>query len=1063
LNKTTLPDPILVGRKSELEELKRFLDLALKGKGTTVFISGEAGSGKTRLITEFLKTAKKKGVTVLAGWCLSDAAVPYFPFVEAFDSYLSMSEGEGASVVNQKMALKSWLSATSQSELSEKFVNLQPHVWKDRAFHGVTKELLFLSARNPLIVVLDDIHWADSASLSLLHYLARQVGSERILILATFRKEELGVDSKGHPNQLSRVLLLMGRDDLYKEIKLSNLGSDDVGRIAESMLEGSVHPELVEKLASDSRGNPLFVVESLRMLYQQGSLSKKDGRWSLCVDKFDVPRKVRDVILRRLEALKPYQRKILDVASVVGEKFDPKLVAAVVSRDNADVLIALNKIAKRTLMVHSKGNGFRFEHEKFREMLYEEVPPLLRREYHLRVAEEMEVANLYGAKVSVSDVAYHFVHADNKIKAIEYSLQAGRDALSRFSNVESIGHFLYAVESTVDDREFINEKVSALEGLGDAYTANCMYAEAIKTFDKLAESGTGSLRLRALRKAMDAAFIKGDKPDLLLDYAKKAEELALDDRLEMARVILNRGRAFAWAGRGEPKLDLADYEAALQVFEEENSLADLAEALWRRGEAGISAEDLFEKGLGYLLRSRAIFRELGDVRKEIGVSRSIGSAFTFLGLFPEAKRELGNVLRVGEKLGVFDELARAVGILGLLDEYEGKFAEALSQILKALEYIEKTDVKYIQCFDFAALTRLYSKLGDLKRADEYFDRITKLPSEVLSTWLVTLIVAVSKGVYYAAKDRWKESNQIFEALAANLENSLFITDYIWALEKQGRVKEAKAQRDRIQKFLEQTQKWFEHANVQLSVMAPRMVQVGEVFEMRLDLVNIAKNPGSLVKVEGLVPSGSKVISLPSFCSTQNSSIKINNKRIGPFQVEPIKIKGSFEAAGVYDLDPILYYTDDLGEPGKAKAKPITITVQLGSGEEKTKRVIELSVGKLEFKSEAAEKVFNFLVSAFERDYLSRRMPREKSGWRTRMEIVRNAKVTMYSVYGRSGQGGKVTSELADLGLVESRFFLGERGRGGRVLKMRICYEKEPVKQRVAQQGDFDRSKDRRPD
>jgi tetratricopeptide (TPR) repeat protein len=1048
LNKTILPDPILVGRKSELEELKQFLDLALKGKGTTVFISGEAGSGKTRLITEFLKTAKKQGVTVLAGWCLSDAAVPYFPFVEAFDSYLSMSEGEGASAVNQKMALKSWLSAINQSELGEKFANLQPHVWKDRAFHGVTKELLFLSAKNPLILVLDDIHWADSASLSLLHYLARQVGSERILILASFRKEEASTSVEGHPNQLSRVLLLMGRDDLYKEIKLSNLGSDDVGRIAESMLDGSVHPELVEKLASDSRGNPLFVVESLRMLYQQGSLSKKNGRWSLSVDAFGLPRKVRDVILRRLEALKPDQRKILDVASVVGEKFDPKLVAAVVSRDNADVLIALNEIAKLTLMVQSKGNGFRFEHEKFREMLFEEVPPLLRREYHLRVAEEMEVANLCGAKVSVSDVTYHFVHADNKVKAIEYSLQAGGDALSRFSNVEAIGHFSYIIKSTVDDGEFIDERVSALEGLGDAYAANCMYAEAIKTFDQLAESETGSLRLRAIRKAMDAAFIKGDKPDLLLEYAKKAEELALDDRLEMARVTLNRGRAFGWAGRGEPKLDLADYEAALQVFEEENSLADLAEALWRRGEAYLSPEDLFEKGLGYLLRSRAIFRELGDVRKEIGVSRSIGSAFTFLGLFPEAKRELGNILRVGEKLGVFDELARAVGILGLVDEYEGKFAEALSQILKALDYIEKTDVNYVKSFDFAALTRLYSKLGDLKRADEYFDRMTKLPPEVLSTWLVTFIVAVSKGVYYAAKDRLKESNQIFEALAADLETSLFITDYIWALEKQGRLKEAMVQRDKFQKFLEQTQKWFEHANVQLSVMVPRIVQVGEVVELRLDLVNVSKNPGTLVKVEGVVPTDCRVVSLPSFCSIQNSSITMNNKRIGPFQVETIKIKLSFAKAGIYDLDPIIYYTNDLEESRTAKAKPIKITVQLVYSEKETKDVTEHLRDKIEFKSEAAEKAFDFLLKAFFEDYYGQKLPKEKSGWRTRMEVVRNAKVTMYSLYGRSGRGGKVTSELNNFSLIESRFFHGERGRGGHVFKMRISPEKEPVKRRI---------------
>jgi tetratricopeptide (TPR) repeat protein len=1042
LYETTLPDPILVGRKNELEELEQLLDLAFKGKGRTVFISGEAGSGKTRLITEFLENARKKDVTILVGWCLNDAAVPYFPFVEAFDSYLSVSEDE-ASAVNQKMSLQSWLSSTNQSELNEKTINLKPQVWKDRAFHGVAEELFFLSAKKPLILVLDDIHWADSASLSLLQYLARKVGCERILIIATFRSEELCSESGEHPNQLFKVLLLMGRDALFKEVKLSNLSSHNVGRIAESMLNGRVDPELVEKLAFESHGNPLFVVETLRMLYQQRRLSKKDDQWSLHVNTFGVPRKVRDVILRRLETLKPHQRKILDIASVVGQKFDPKLVATAVSCDNADVLIALNEIARRTLMVQSEGNGYRFSHEKIREMLYLEIPPLLKKEYHLRVAQEMQSANLRGGKVSMNDVAYQFVHAENKAKAIEYSLRAGRDALSRYGNVEAIDRFSYVIESTANDREFINERARALEGLGDAYAANCMYAEAIKTFDQLAESEKGSLRLRALRKAMDAAFIKGDKPDLLLEYAKKAEKLALDNRLEMGRVISNRGRAFAWAGRGEKKLDLTDYKTALQIFEEENSLADVAEALWRIGEACFRPE-----GLGYLLRSRAIFKELGDTHKEIVVSRSIGTVFLFAELFQEAKRELRNVARAAEKLGVFDELARAIGMLGLIDHYEGKFAEALSKALKALEYIEKTDVNYIRSFDLGALTRIYSKLGDLKSADKYFDKITKLTPEVLSTGMVTINIALAKGVYLTAKGRWKEANQIFEALPVDyLENSPHIREYIWALEKQGRTDEATVIRDKTQKKIAHNKKRLKHANVQFSAMAPRKVLTGEVFEIRFDIVNVAKNLSTLIKLEGLIPSGSRVISVPSFCSIKNGSISMNKRSIGPFQVETMKINMLCACAGDFDLKPCLYYTTENRKLRSSRAKPITVNVQLGSYEENMKSA-ELLRGKLEFRSEAAERAFNYLVSAFKRDYLIRRMPIEKSGWRTLMEVVRDAQVTMYSMYGRTGRGGKVTAELADLGVVESRFFLGERGRGGRVFKIRVCYGEELVKRRV---------------
>ena len=302
---------------------------AFSGKGATVFISGEAGAGKTRLTTEFLNIAKKKQVTVLTGWCLSDVAIPYFPFIEAFDSYISSNEDDEVSIANQQLSLKTWLIG-NQSQANETLGNTYPEVWKDQTFRAVAQELLFLSTKKPLILILEDIHWADSASLSLLHYLARQAVSERILILATFRSEELNAYVEGRPNPLSKVLLLMGREGLYQEIKLSSLSQDDVRRIAENMLGGSVSSNLVEKLAAETMGNPLFVVESLRMMHQQGSLSKTNGQWSLCVDNFEIPTKVKDVILRRLEALKSDQRIILDAASVVGEKFDPKLIAAAV-------------------------------------------------------------------------------------------------------------------------------------------------------------------------------------------------------------------------------------------------------------------------------------------------------------------------------------------------------------------------------------------------------------------------------------------------------------------------------------------------------------------------------------------------------------------------------------------------------------------------------------------------------------------------------------------------------------------------------------------------------------
>lgn len=1057
LTETTLPEPILVGRKTELEELKRFLDLTFIGNGTTVFISGKAGRGKTRLINEFLTIVKEREINILSGSCLSNATLPYFPFIEAFSSDL-LSREDGT-LVSQQSSMRSWLLESYSNEKLEKNKISAPQVWKDQAFASVTRELLFMASIKPLILILEDIHWADSASLALLHYISRAISNEKILVLATFRSEELGKDPDGRRYPLVETIQLMGREGLFKEIKLANLDNDGVRGIAESMLNGKVSRELVDRLTEESQGNPLFVVEFLRMLSEEGILVRENNKWRGRTDKLGIPSKVRDIIVRRIYTLNPDQRRVLDVASVIGDKFNPDLIGAVLSKGRLEILEVLNRVLKSTSLVRVEGNLFMFDHAKSREVLYSEISMPLKQGYHQRIAEQLETSSKASKEAVFSDLAYHYAKAGNKEKSLKYSLAAGQDALARFGNAEAIKHFKYVLESVANQDELSNERNIALEGLGDAYAANCMYEEAIMTFGKLADLETGSLRLRALRKAMDAAFIKGDKPDLLLEYAKKAEELDLDDPLEMARVIKNRGRAFNWAGRGEKRMDLEDYEKALQIFEEENSLDDVAEALWRSGEAQLSFRDLYEKGLGNLLRARSIFRELGEVRKEIAVTRAIGNAFLSLGLFPEAKQELADVLRFGEKIGLFNELARAYGILGFMDEYEGNIENALPQVLKALKYIEKTDVKYVQAFDLGALTRIYSKLGDLKRADEYYKKMVNLSTDVLSTWLVRFNFILSKGVYFAAKGKFEESNQIFETVALNLKPP-FIADYIWVLEKQGRIEEAKVQRDKAQNVLEQTQKCFEHVNVHLSVMMPRRVNVGDIFEMRFDLVNVSKNPSTLIKVDGLVPSGCRVVSIPSFCSLQNGSIKIANEQINPFQVDTIKIKASFEEAGVYKLDPCIYYKNELGDSRTDNAKPIFITVQLGPDEEKGRNVTELLTGKIEFKSEAAEKSFDFLVKAFIEDFYGRRLPKEKSGWRTRMDVIRNANVTMHSIYGRSGRGGKVTSKLTVLGLVESRFFLGERGRGGNVLKMRICYEKECVKNLISQRGDNNNSKDR---
>jgi KaiC/GvpD/RAD55 family RecA-like ATPase/tetratricopeptide (TPR) repeat protein len=932
LGSGTLNEPVLVGREHELEELRSYLDLAIKGRGNTVFLSGEAGAGKTRLVTEFLKTAKKSDVTVLTGWCLSNAAVPYFPFFEAFSHYFTgETELEPATGRPRELDAIAWLMGPDKSGKLGKQQTLSPQVWKDQTFAAVANTLSSIASQRPVVLFVDDVHWADSASLALIHYLARIVKSEKALVVAAFRSEELTIDAEGRPCPLVETLRLMRREDLYEEIRLATLDKKDVSTIAGNMLGGEVQPEFAEKLANESQGNPLFVVESLRMLHERDGLVLQQGNWRLARDELEVPDKIKDIILQRLSGLALNQRKTLEAAAVIGERFDAQLLASMIGSELSKTVETLDAIGRATSLVCCEGELYKFDHARSRDAVYGEISPVLRKVYHAKAAETLEGRRREGDLLS-SDLFYHNSQAGNKEKALKYALAAGQDALARWSNAQAIEHFSYALANFPEG--WSEQRRTALEGLGDAYAANSMYREAIKTFDKLASLETGRQRLRSIRKAMDAAYFIWGAADLLLEYAKKAEDLSVDDRLEMARILVNRGRAFGWAPSGNSNMDLADSDAALQVFEEEYSLADVATALWRSGVLCAILEGLEEKGIGKLLRSVSIFKELGDARKEVEAMYWTGTGFATCFLYSEAIHAYTSVLKNGEKLGMFAELSLTCNALANLDERDGKLVEALSYGLKSIEYGKKTDAMSGRLNSYGSLIRIYSKLGDFKQAKEYYEKTGTLPQEFRSHFLVVPDVSLTRGIRLAAEGQWKESNQTFEKFLESLKTIIVARprwefrariDYAWALEKQERFEEAKVQLAEAQRIRREMEARFEHANVQASVMARKRVGVGEEFEMRVDCVNVGRKPAQLVEIKNALLDDLKVTSSSPWFIIQGDTIKMENGEVGAFQVNTVKLTLRCLKAGTHTLNPQAVYVDDLGETKTFNLRPVTIT------------------------------------------------------------------------------------------------------------------------------------------
>jgi tetratricopeptide (TPR) repeat protein/KaiC/GvpD/RAD55 family RecA-like ATPase len=941
-----LAAPSLVGREHELEELQAFLNSAKQGRGITVFVSGEAGAGKTRLASEFLNRAKEQGVIALTGWCLSNAAVPYFPFFDAFNTYFSWERGEESKLAvslepkvgnepheprkigREDIDVTAWLMGPSQAAKLGKLQALSPQVWKDQTFVAVAKTLTIISAKKPVILFIDDLQWADSASLALIQYIARTINSEKVLLLATFRSEQLASGTDGKPHPFVETLRAMRREDLFKEIKVASLSARSVSELAKGMLGGGLQEQFAEKLADESQGNPLFVVESLRMLNERGGLVLESDQWRLSVDEMGIPPKIKDIVLQRLSLLPRNQRRILDAASIIGEKFSLEILSAVASLTRLETIETLDAISKDTSLVYFEGELYRFDHARSRDAVYEEVSPALKREYHAKVAETLESSSKDN-KLAFSDLAYHYARAGYIEKSIKYALAAGQDALARWSNTEATQHFSYVLKIVGETFEHREDKLSALEGLGDAFFASCMFKEAITIFEDLVDAlETGSVKARVLRKALKSSMLFGNRAKLR-ELGKKAEQYAAVDRLESARILMDKAVATGLSRNRQ----LEDHLFALRVFEEEYSLVDAASALFMTG-ANKAFLGMPHEGLADSLRSVSLFEEAGDFRSQMEACFFAGTTFNNCLLSSEAFEMFAQMIRVEEKvhMGEYFRLTDAYNLSALVLLWAGNLERALVYALKALELSKKTDSIAARGTVYSVLTVIHTRLGDLKHAEEYFDELLKLPPDVFSNTFVR--AANARAVFFAGKNQWAGSKECFDEYFKWLENNpapagivAARLGYAWALKKQGNFEEAKIQLAIVQKIRRDGEARFEHANLQAHVMARWQVFVGEEFEMRFDLVNVGRRPATSVRILGEVTPEFEVTGEPSFWSLQSRNILLKERVVDPFHVETVKLRLRATKTGSYCLNPEVTYVDDLGKKQAVKTNQITITAQ----------------------------------------------------------------------------------------------------------------------------------------
>ncbi len=431
-----------VGRGDELEQIDAAWRAVTRPDGTggggprLVLLAGEPGIGKTRLAMEAARTAHRQGAGVLVGRCDDGLAVPYQPFAEAMakavrhlpaEDLTSLLGGRGGELVRLVPELAD-LAPSVPVPLSS-----DPETDRYRMFEATGQALAALARRAPVVLVLDDLHWATRPTLLLLRHVITKVDGMPLLVIGTYRDTEV---DEGHP--LTEVL--GGRMADVTRIRLSGLGVEDVRAFIQAV-DASTTAQRALSLHDVSAGNALFMREMLRHLDESGFDESRPG---------DVPDSIKEVVRRRLSRLSAATNRLLSVASVIGTEYDLAVLQAAVGFDEDSALSGLEEAIHAGLVAEVAGPTLRqrFTHGLVRDVLYDELSAGRRAQLHRRVGEAIELASV-GRPEDLPELARHFARAaaiGGAPKAVAYSNQAGGQALAQLAHDDAARHFRQGLE-----------------------------------------------------------------------------------------------------------------------------------------------------------------------------------------------------------------------------------------------------------------------------------------------------------------------------------------------------------------------------------------------------------------------------------------------------------------------------------------------------------------------------------------------------------------------------------------------------------------------------------------
>lgn len=765
--------PPLVGRNPEIKRMRALIDRAISGMGHLELISGEAGIGKTRLAQEVTSVANDAGFLCLSGRCLPGPSFPYLPFAEALSGIREKAETHVISHhlgTRKRMleALPRWegLAPTEMSRSSD-----DPRLYNDRVFYGSLGILKGASLIAPVLLVLDDFHWADSSSINLLHFLARSIHRTRILILVLYRSEEV-IEGSPLARELKEGLRTLQDERAYGEIWLKPFEWKEIETFSSLVLEDQVDEELVDYLDQRTDGNPLFMVELLRMLSAMEDLDRSDEGCRLSRrHEPQVPSTIQEVVMRRVDMLPKNARRVIEAASIIPEAFEPSVLREILGLSTEDLDVQIRSLmADYHFIIFAEGR-VQFGHEQVRQVVHDSISNRRRVQLHLEIGKVLEKdakPALYGK------LAQHFCIASDNARCLKYSFLAGQLCLTKCAWKETVPYLEKSLR-LLDDHQDDDVKIGIiLEGLGDAQREMGNIPLAADYYVRLLETQLGpEQRARGLRKSAEI-WVQGGLEGGMEEAMHKldeAESIIGTEHSELGEI--NWSRATILFSAGKFREADAMFHKAERLMVKLRKCDRLAWEMTHHATVHLTLAEV-QESLTLLGKAQKIYAEHPYPSAEVELFLLLGESYLYSGDEESALRQFASCIERSDALGYYHFSRWSHFYRALIFESRGEKMKALKEMEKCQKVDERTRTPHSRLVPCMLAAHLMVSTGQLSKAEAFL----KEGMDLLDDYKIEVRTPI-RGLTIAVLAELLSAQGSYDESRAEFERALGLLSDVW--------------------------------------------------------------------------------------------------------------------------------------------------------------------------------------------------------------------------------------------------------------------------------------------